>query len=155
MPKAATRPQIRLHGSQVPREQLVFPEDEPSLTEQHHKEAVDINNILKKYQETGVFDHVSRHGGDYGFIDGSTFQEQMFQVKKAQEMFMDLPSQARDFFDHDPAKFLDFVDTAPDSAETAQTLCDLGLAPDHIMSRFATTQRPEQSQDASQNETDE
>ncbi len=97
-----------------------------SMTKQSFTEECDINNILAKYQKTGVINHVADHGGDYGFMDGSTFTEQMMQITKAQSMFNDLPSQAREFFEHDPAKFLEYVDKLDMDSDATQ-LAELGL----------------------------
>lgn len=103
-----------------------------SMTQQHWAEATDINNILIRYQETGIIEHVKEYGEHYGDVDGTTFKEAMDIVANANSMFEELPSSARNAFDNDPAKFLDYVneiteDDAPDlvqmglmTEETAQ-----------------------------------
>lgn len=102
------------------------PGEGPSLAQQQFKDATDINNIMKKYVRTGVIDHVNRFEAWYGLVDGQTFTESMFTVANAQNMFNELPAAAREKFDHDPAKFLDFVKDAGDGSKD-QMLSELGL----------------------------
>ncbi len=89
------------------------------MTQQSFKEACDINNILNKYNKTGVIEHVNKFEAQYGDIDGATFTEMQFQVAEAKSMFQELPAKARDHFENDPAKFLDFADKI-DMDEPAQ-----------------------------------
>lgn len=130
-------------------------EDMPSLTEQHHKDSCDVNLIMARYQKTGLIDHVKKHGGDYGFCDGATFQEHMFAIRKANEMFHDLPSSAREYFDQKPEKFLDFVDSLPDGPEGTQQLVKLGLAPESKLPEKPGTEAPTEPQSTSSPESGE
>ena len=82
---------------------------QPSLTQQHSKDQVDINNIMKRYIKTGVLDHVAKYQPQYRDNNATDYQESMNIVIKADEMFSELPAQARKHFDNDPAAFLDFV----------------------------------------------
>jgi len=82
---------------------------QPTLTQQHSKDQVDINNIMKRYIKTGVLDHVAKYQPQYRDNNATDYQESMNIVIKADEMFSELPSQARKHFDNDPAAFLDFV----------------------------------------------
>lgn len=120
------KPTIRAAYQPIPA--VDFVDETPSMTQQHFKDSCDINNILARYQETGVLEHVKTHGENYGFMSGQTFHEIMSQLTLAQSMFNDLPSEAREFFDHDPAKFLDYVDNPDieDAAKRSQML-SLGL----------------------------
>ena len=101
-----------------------------SMTEQHHKDSCDINLIMRKYQRTGMIDHVNKYAGHYGDLDGTTFQDQQLAVAKAISMFEELPSSAREHFDHDPAKFLDFAMTIDDSTERSELVAAGLLDPD-------------------------
>lgn len=105
------------------------PGEEPSLTKQSFKESTDINNIMARYQKTGVLDHVSKFSGTYGDLDGQTFTEQQVIIANAISMFEELPSKARAFFEHSPANFLDYVDDLGDDPTPQQltTLAELGL----------------------------
>ena len=97
-----------------------------TMTKQAFKEECDVNQIMKKYQKTGVIDHVNRFGGDYGFADSGDFHQAMSLIADAQTMFNELPSQAREHFGNDPARFLDFVDRM-DAIEDRPLLEELGM----------------------------
>ena len=109
------------------RESVSVETTEPSMTVQSFKDSCDINNIMKKYQRTGVIDHINVYEPQYGDVDGATFTEAMQTVANATTMFMDLPGRVREAFDHDPAKFLDYVDQKEPGIEHRQMLYDLGL----------------------------
>lgn len=95
-----------------------------SLTKQSFTESCDINNIMAKYQKTGVIDHVNEYGERYGEATAVDFHSAMNVVTRAQEMFNDLPSSIRNKFANDPAQFLEFVQNPANSDE----LVKLGLA---------------------------
>ena len=95
-----------------------------NLTEQSHKEELNINNILARFQRTGVIDHVKEHGPQYADVPAIDYREAMEIVTSSNSMFAELPSRARKYFDNDPAKFLE----AMQNPETKmQTLHKLGL----------------------------
>jgi phage internal scaffolding protein len=79
------------------------------LTEQSHKRECDMNYILADYARTGIVRHVAKHQGRYDDVTVQDFQEAMFLVKGAQDMFLELPAETRKEFDNDPVKFLDYV----------------------------------------------
>lgn len=79
------------------------------LTEQHHKKACDINNILAKYQKTGLIDHIERREGKWGDVTGQDYKRSMDLIAEAKTAFYELPSTVRDHFDNDPAEYLDLV----------------------------------------------
>jgi phage internal scaffolding protein len=94
------------------------------LTEQNHKDETDINNIVRKYNKTGLIDHLNQFEKQYGDMTGYDYQDAMNTVAAANTMFEGLPSSIRNQFDNDPAKFINFVD---DQAN-ADKLIDMGLA---------------------------
>ena len=94
------------------------------LTEQNHKDETDINNIVRKYNKTGLIDHLNQFEKHYGDMTGYDYQEAMNTVAAANTMFEGLPSSIRNKFDNDPAKFINFVD---DEAN-ADKLVEMGLA---------------------------
>lgn len=97
-----------------------------SRTHQSFKEETDVNNILKKYQRTGLIDHVNKFGGQYADMpDEADFHSAMNLVVDAQDMFGELPATVRARFQNDPAEFLDFIATA----ENRDELVDAGLIP--------------------------
>ncbi len=92
-------------------------------TKQAFKEETDINWIMRKYDKTGLIDHLAKHGGEYGFASSITLHEAMNVVVKAEQMFADLPASARSRFKGEPGKFLDFVQNPENQAE----MLELGL----------------------------
>jgi len=95
-----------------------------SMTKQSMKDECDINNIVKKYDRTGVLTHVNTYEAQYGEVSAQDFLEAMLIVKEAENMFQSLPSEVRSRFDGDPAKFLEFMDN-PDNIDE---MVELGLA---------------------------
>lgn len=79
-------------------------------TEQGHKKECDVNNIIKKYDKTGLITHVSRIEAKYGDLTGVDFKEAMDMVTNAQNMFNELPVEIRNRFKNDPAKLIEFME---------------------------------------------
>jgi len=94
---------------------------------QADKESCDINNIMAKYQQTGVIDHVREHGARYADATGVEFNAAMQLIANAQTMFEELPSSARNHFENDPARFLDYVNGL-DEIAADPLLIELGLS---------------------------
>jgi len=47
------------------------------LTEQNHKDETDINNIVRKYNKTGLIDHLNQFEKQYGDMTGFDYQVQL------------------------------------------------------------------------------
>ncbi|AXL14645.1 internal scaffolding protein [Microviridae sp.] len=96
-----------------------------SLTHQSMKDECDINNIMKKWEKTGILEHKNNFQGQYGDFTQvpSDYHESMNQVLAANEMFETLPAKIRKQFGNDPGQFLDFA-TDP---ENNQKMIDMGL----------------------------
>lgn len=81
------------------------------MTKQAFKEESDINNILRKYNVTGVLPDTARaalaHFGDFSTVP--TYKESLELVMRAQEMFSDLPAAVRNRFANDPGELLAFL----------------------------------------------
>jgi phage internal scaffolding protein len=96
-----------------------------SMTQQHMAAETDINNIMKKYEKTGIVTHLAKYQGDYqDFTVMPDFHTAMNTIREADEMFLTLPASVRDKFDNDPGKFVEF---ATDDCNH-DALVDLGLA---------------------------
>lgn len=104
---------------------LIFdPKVEPSRTKQSEAAACDINNIMARYQRTGVIDHVAKWGARYGEVPAIDFQTAMNIIREGDQMFADLPSTVRERFTG-PGDFLAFVqDPANHDALSALGLTD-------------------------------
>lgn len=90
------------------RRRVTFETKGPSLTEQHHKAHVDVNNIMARYVKTGTLDHVRRYEGQYSDLSPDDYHTSLNKVTAAQSMFEELPSQLRNHFENRVDRFLDF-----------------------------------------------
>lgn len=96
----------------------------PGLTHQSFKDDVDINNIVSRFEQTGILDHQNQREPLYGDYDSEDLHTAMNIVADANSMFADLPSSIRNRFHNNPAEYLDFCQN-PDNIDE---LVDLGLA---------------------------
>jgi hypothetical protein len=90
------------------------------LTEQAHKKQCDMNFILRKYQKTGLIDHVKQHQGRYDDVSVQDFTEAMHTVSEANQMFESLPSFIRQKVGGTVEGFLDFVQNPNNKEELAR-----------------------------------
>lgn len=96
-----------------------------TLTQQQHKDEVDVNKIMEKYVNRGV-EPPFVSGGRYGdFTDVVTYQEAMNKLLDIQERFEALPAPVRDRFQNDPEQLVAFVDDEKNREEAVK----LGLIP--------------------------
>nr|UXQ88054.1 MAG: internal scaffolding protein [Microvirus sp.] len=131
--------QVNRQFVQKPR--VVTTQTGASRTKQAFIAECNINNIMAKYQRTGAIDHATKHSKDYGFASGCDFRESMELVRKANEMFNELPSKLRNKFDNDASQFLTFVQDDANQPE----MRELGLLPPLLPEAFST---PHQKKEA-------
>ncbi len=117
------------------RQQIKFASQ--GRTKQAMQAECDINNIMAKYQKTGVIDFVNKHQPQYGDASGVDFQSAMQTVKRAEAMFADLPSTVRKRFNNNPSELLQFCE----NPENRQEAIKLGLL-DKTHGREADTSSP-------------
>ncbi len=97
----------------------------PGRTKQSFAEESNINIIMKKYEKTGMLDHLNRFNGQYGnFIAAPDYHTSMNAIREAGEAFMSIPAGVRAKFDNDPARFLEFVQDEKNHDE----MIEMGLA---------------------------
>lgn len=97
-----------------------------SRTHQSFKAECDINNLMRRYEKTGILDHVNHVQGRYGdFTVVPDYQTALNRVSQANEMFMMLPARIRAEFQNDPGKFLAFAE----DPENEPAMRELGLLP--------------------------
>lgn len=80
------------------------------FTEQNHKKECDVNEIIKKYDRTGLITHVSKIEAKFGDLTGADFKAMQDQVANAHSMFAALPAEIRKFFENEPSKLLEFME---------------------------------------------
>ena len=101
---------------------LVF--ELPTMTEQSHKKACDIQNIIRQFDRGVLWEHLNRYPGNYEDVShGLDYQEAVLMIQAADEMFLSLPAGLRARFSNDPGEFLDFVG----NEENADEMRELGL----------------------------
>ncbi len=106
------------------RERQVLVVSGKSRTKQAPMQACDINSIIKRWESTGVVEHVMESKPTYG--DFSTVEDYLYALNKvsaAESDFAALPAHIRDRCENDPAKFLAFVQ----NPESREELVELGL----------------------------
>jgi len=82
----------------------------PSMTQQQFKNQCDINQIIKKYEKTGMITHLNNNQGNYAdFTNIKDFQTNLNMVINAQSSFDALPSEIRKRFGNNPSNLIDFV----------------------------------------------
>lgn len=81
-----------------------------SMTRQEFAAECDINTLMKRYANTGVFSHVNNTQPRYlDLADTPDFMTCLNMMHEAQASFMRLPSAVRREFDNDPARFVEFA----------------------------------------------
>jgi len=101
----------------------------PSMTRQSEMDACDIHNILKQFSQTGFEELVRQNAAKGQYADLTSlpdYQEALDTVLGAQAAFAALPSQVRERFRNDPARFVEFLADPANQDEAIR----LGLAQD-------------------------
>lgn len=122
----ATTPKVTIRKPYTGRERVSLDfTGQVSLTEQHHKDSVSVQNILRQYDKTGIINHVATAKAEYGdFTEVNEYQESLNRIIRANDAFEALPSGIRKKFNNDPGEFFEFA-TNP---ENLDQLRELGLA---------------------------
>lgn len=85
------------------RVQIYF--TEPSLTKQYFKDECDINNIIKKFTQTGQITNLNNKQPIYGEAPETDFKSALDTVKNLHREFAELSTEQRDLFEDDPEKY--------------------------------------------------
>lgn len=92
----------------------------PGKTKQSFKDETDINNILARFQRTGLLEFTNKNQPQYADCTGIEYQAGMETIRKASALFQSLPSSVRARFHNEPAEFLDFVQDDKNRDEARQ-----------------------------------
>lgn len=103
--------------------------NKPSLTEQHHKNSTNINNILNQYKNNPeLLLNTNNNSHLYGdFSQATDYQTSLNTIMHAEEQFNALPSKTREKFHNSPLEFLEFVE----NNKSPEALVELGIAVPH------------------------
>lgn len=111
-----------------------------SLTKASMQAECDINQIMAKYQKSGLIEAPQKANGQYGDFTGiGSYQDALNQVIAAQDAFDALPSSLRKRFQNDPAELLAFLDDEGNLGEARE----LGLIPPEPVEDPAPEASPE------------
>ena len=89
-------------------------------THQSFKDECDVNQVMKRYEKTGIL-RQSQNRPQYGdFSNVGDYQEALNTVIQADKMFGELSATVRRRFDNDPQQFLDFVEDPNNQDEAIQ-----------------------------------
>lgn len=80
------------------------------VTEQAHKQQCDINEIIRKYDRTGLIMHTVKFEHKYGDATGTDFKTALDMVTGAQAMFDELPLHVKKRFKNSPEEYLRFFE---------------------------------------------
>ncbi len=80
-----------------------------SRTRQSEAKDADINNIVARYDRTGVLPTIGREGFYADVSQVGDYRDALERVRVADEAFMQLPAKVRAKFDNDAAQFLDWT----------------------------------------------
>lgn len=94
-----------------------------SMTKQSFADESEINNIMAKYEKTGLIEHVKNHGGYSDMPAPLDYQEALQLTIDAQLSFDELPAQVRREFNNNPFDFLAFVE----NPANVERMAELGL----------------------------
>lgn len=84
--------------------------EEPSKTQQQFKDECDVNNIVKKYETTGEWLHLTKRQGVYADVSEiKDYHQSLDKVQRANDAFMSLPAEMRLRFKNDPGQLLEFL----------------------------------------------
>lgn len=111
----------KIMQSKEGRTRVVTINDQPSKTQQQFKDQVDINNIMKKFRNTGEITHLNRKAGVY--LDSTTlpsYQDALQAVINAHDAFSTLSSDIRKRFQNDPAEMIKFLDDPKNNEEAVK-----------------------------------
>lgn len=99
-------------------------------TKQDEAAACDINNIMARYQRTGVIDHLTRYAPVYGELTKVPYEAAFESVQLIDDAFLTLPAVVREKYGNNPQAWIDAVEgvTEPDALRELLT----GETPDPL-----------------------
>ena len=110
----------------------------PSMAKQSFKNDCDIHHILKRYDKSGVLDHVNDSKARYGdFVNVDDYHASLDKVMRSEELFDSLPSKVRSKFENDPGQFLDFVG----NPENRDEMIELGLMSPDVTEEYVEAKK--------------
>jgi phage internal scaffolding protein len=92
----------------------------PSCTKQSFKDECDINNLMERYESTGLMEFLNDKEARYLDASSIDYHEAMNIVAHANSTFAEMPAVLRERFENDPGQFVAFCDDNKNDAEAIQ-----------------------------------
>ncbi len=97
-----------------------------SRTKQALRAMCDINNIVARYNKTGLIDHINKNAGVYSDVSSlRDYPSALRLIKRGRDLFEALPPNIREKFGNDPSQLIVFLDDLKNKKEAIE----LGLVP--------------------------
>lgn len=94
---------------------------EPTRTQQHFKNEVNINQIMRKARKTGIMPMGINEPAMYGdFSEVGSYQEALQKINDANERFMSFPANIRKRFENNPQLLFQFLQSEDNRAEAIE-----------------------------------
>lgn len=103
------------------RVRLQMSTTKPSMTEQQHKDAVNINTIVAKARKTGMapIQSGSPLYGDFSQVE--SFQDAQDMINAARDQFINqIPAEVREMFGNNPAAMMEFLANEENEAQAIE-----------------------------------
>ena len=114
------------------------------LTEQHHKDSVKMQNILKQYAQ-GIMPSGAINPPEYGdYTDIPDYHAAQNFIADTNSMFEQIPSKIRAQFDNDAGKYLEFISDPANKDAMDQLGIDTSHIPDDWQPPLTDEQKAEQ-----------
>lgn len=112
--------EIRLPFVDYPHKGLLC--EDPSLTKQSFADECNFNNVLDKWQQSGLITHINPSSPIYSDVSNYVdYQHSLELIRSAQDSFDSLPSAVRDRFANDPGRLIAFL-SDPSNEDEARRL---------------------------------
>lgn len=118
-----------------------------TLTEQQHKDRVNINRIMQRARKGAgvpIYDKQATYGD---FSNVLEYQECMNRLVQAENDFQKLPAEVRKKFDNDPAKLIDFMQNMGDDPAMIEEAIEIGLVerqPEPVIPKVEVVNQPKE-----------
>lgn len=94
---------------------------EVSMTKQSFEKECDINEIVKRFERSGLVTHLADKVGFYGDVASvPDYQSSLNIVARAGEYFAALPASIRERFGNDPGQLVEFLNDPGNKAEAIE-----------------------------------
>lgn len=100
---------LRQYDARVVSDMVSVDTGTETLVQQHFKEEVDINTIVRRFGLTAELPAWSRQGMYGDFTGISDFDSAVDRIRHTQAAFMGLPAEIRDHFKNDPGELVRYA----------------------------------------------